>query len=691
MATNMEVSSIGSDGFSAPFDSRDAENLVLSDGAGDEVASSDGTGDDSELRSSELGLRGLSVEFLRTAFLDKARDAGLDPATASFTEVEAAVFNPESAHRVCPRDGLSGCAYVDAVWQHEDEARGENTGAGEPSCLSVRRATHMLSYTWAYTLAPTVGSLEAFCARSHFCPPLMFIWLCCACVNQHRVRAELRAGKAVSTKDFLEMFGSRVAAIGNVLALFAPLRKPLYTKRVWCVFELHLASLLAARNQCTFHILLAPGDLVAFQKSIPEGKATIAIRETTASIDIETTQATVQADRDYILGLIREEGLGLPGFNEMVRADLQTLLTNEAERLLLEQYAGAPWTEAAASSWRHVVRLLRRNHLDDRALSLGSKGMKLQQVAIASGSYFPLQAGMELVMECGILEFFTGMEGCHQTLENALQACLGADLGGTNTEANLLNVLACADKQRSLFETQPRTRAAWRRSATRKLARCLLLMSKFRETNGFDACSIHIQRNASVNLGRVRTLELQERVRAGGQVLSEDFRKVNRHFENALELHRSKVEVEDLLPVSLCLGWGKLKLLEHDWAGAELWLSEGRKVGHLGHALHCPEHADMMTRLAEAQARRGKLDEALNSYVEALAIWDSLACQRCQTQAVEQSYRQQGSAPASASLLQEASFNLCPKAAEVERFERILRLRENLLCRRCLWISTRWC
>jgi hypothetical protein len=45
----------------------------------------------------------------------------------------------------------------------------------------------MLSYTWGYTFGSIGSALMAFCATSSLDPRTTYVWICCMCINQHRV------------------------------------------------------------------------------------------------------------------------------------------------------------------------------------------------------------------------------------------------------------------------------------------------------------------------------------------------------------------------------------------------------------------------------------------------------------------------------------------------------------------------
>lgn len=91
-----------------------------------------------DVKQSELGMLGVSVYHLETAFLDLVKNAGFSR-SAKVYEAEdlqgpPGVIRSQSAGVVCPVDGRLGAAYVHCL-------RGED---------QVGVATHMLSYTWRY-------------------------------------------------------------------------------------------------------------------------------------------------------------------------------------------------------------------------------------------------------------------------------------------------------------------------------------------------------------------------------------------------------------------------------------------------------------------------------------------------------------------------------------------------------------
>jgi hypothetical protein len=197
-----------------------------------------------DVDDSDLNLRGLNVTHLKTAFVRAVVEAGpflrhrctenggtfcgkqavscpagcveIHGKDAQIHEIEPLVIRGQGKDTICPRDGRKGAAYVDAV---------ENGAAG--------RAQLMLSYTWGYTVASIVDSLVAYCEQRQLDEDNTFVWLCCLCLNQHRVREQREKGEVISTEDFQKEFETRVLGIKHVLSLTTPWNDPGNMKRAW--------------------------------------------------------------------------------------------------------------------------------------------------------------------------------------------------------------------------------------------------------------------------------------------------------------------------------------------------------------------------------------------------------------------------------------------------------------------------
>jgi hypothetical protein len=86
-----------------------------------------------------------------------------------------------------------------------------------------------------------VDTLVSFCESHDKDPKRTYVWVCCLCVNQHRVVEQTESGQTgmmdTEALDFFTVFGERVTNIGTIIAMMAPWDSPTYLTRVWCIFE----------------------------------------------------------------------------------------------------------------------------------------------------------------------------------------------------------------------------------------------------------------------------------------------------------------------------------------------------------------------------------------------------------------------------------------------------------------------
>lgn len=155
----------------------------------------------SELSDSELLLRGPSIHHLSTVVWPATTKV-----TATIADTVANVFNPRSADVICPRDNRKGSAYVDTLQGIEH----------------VGRAVALLSYTWKYKLSSVINALERWANKSKRSHSSAYIWICAACLNQHRVTES----KTMTPEQLASEFGPRVLAIGRILPMLEPWRNP---------------------------------------------------------------------------------------------------------------------------------------------------------------------------------------------------------------------------------------------------------------------------------------------------------------------------------------------------------------------------------------------------------------------------------------------------------------------------------
>ena len=293
-------------------------------------------------------MRAPSVHYLETQFKNEIKKAGLDPSKHNIYEIQEKIILEIGRGLDCPRDGRKGCAVVDAI----DGA----DYAGE--------ATHMLSYTWGYVTGKIISALVEYTKQEGLNPKQTYIWICCLCINQHRVKeAEL-----IQFEDFTDIFQKRIVGIGHLLSLIMPWDDPLYTKRVWCIYELHAAIALEVENddnedeefgerenEFKFDIIMPLEEANDFATSISRGNIQ-KLWDALKNIKIENADATIEQDRRNIYQAI-EAGTGFFNLKNAVRTKLQSWVIDSGEKIVREDLYYCKDVEKAATACANIADL----------------------------------------------------------------------------------------------------------------------------------------------------------------------------------------------------------------------------------------------------------------------------------------------------------------------------------------------
>ncbi len=253
----------------------------------------------------ELSYLGVSVFCLMKKFIDDVRAAGLDESSKIY-EIEnlhhqEGVIRKASINTICPIDGKQGAAYVH-VHKHKD---------------LVGPATLMLSYTWGYEIGDIIDTVLHYCNSNSLDPKRTYIWICCLCVNQHRVVEKMKRKEVIPFDVFRKTFFNRVTHIGHILAMMAPWQRPQYLTRAWCVYELYTAN----SNGCDITIEMPASERQNFLSSITSRGGiddhVNKLFKTLSDTSVANAEASVQADLDNILKLIKD-GIGYVEFDVII-------------------------------------------------------------------------------------------------------------------------------------------------------------------------------------------------------------------------------------------------------------------------------------------------------------------------------------------------------------------------------------
>lgn len=263
---------------------------------------------------------GVSVHWLKHGFLEEVREAGLDERSTIY-EIENLKSDKNGLIRnkgqqvVCPIDNHLGSAYVHALGKSKDK---------------VGQSNFMLSYVWGYSIGDIVDALWDHCSLQELDPKRTYVWMCCLCVNQHRVVSNLRSGREVPFRTFHRLFYSRATAIGNILVMMAPWDKPIYISRVWCVFEFFTAS----TNGHKVTIIMPPKErknMAALIASKGEKAFLSRLSRTLDNTRVEGAEASYETDKMRILELI-QRNTSLDDFNAKVKELLRRCVLDSVFR-----------------------------------------------------------------------------------------------------------------------------------------------------------------------------------------------------------------------------------------------------------------------------------------------------------------------------------------------------------------------
>mmetsp|Transcript_63049 Transcript_63049/g.112030 ORF Transcript_63049/g.112030 Transcript_63049/m.112030 type:complete len:651 (-) Transcript_63049:90-2042(-) len=325
-------------------------------------------------------LRGVSVHHLNSTLMKSVHTAGQDR-HAKVYEIEPTVIRPTSQDSICPRDFQKGAAYVDVI-------RGK-----EHAGLS----TFMLSYTWGYAIGDIVDTLVQHCHDKCFGPAEVFVWMCCLCINQHRVKEAQAAGQVIPFERFEAEFGSRVCGIGQIVAMMSPWHSPFYLKRVWCNFEMYTA--VAKRDQVEMNIVMPPHEMEDFRQALLENTGIDRVWKACNGVRVEDAQASIPNDRDRILEMIRT-GPGFDVMNSTIVKHLQTWMVDCSEGYLRQNLATENLdTDSKLKLCSTVNKMLRNIGKQSQAESILAEALRIHEQA---GTLESLE-GADLLRQIGIL------------------------------------------------------------------------------------------------------------------------------------------------------------------------------------------------------------------------------------------------------------------------------------------------
>jgi len=257
--------------------------------------------------------KGLSVYYLSTEFLKEAKDAGFTEKSSIYdledlSSPKNGLIRRKGQSVEDPMDGKTGCSYVDCL-------------SGEDN---VGPANVMISYSWAYCIGDIIDTLVDFCKIKNKEPKRTYVWICCLCVNQHRVVESSKFSKTSKGPNDLEnfehfqkVFHSRVTGVDEIISMMFPWDKPVYLSRIWCIFELFTAK----NENCNLFIAMPPKERIKMAESLATQDGYEILLKALGGTSIQNASASREEDKVNILKLV-ENG---PGFQKL-NNDINDLL-----------------------------------------------------------------------------------------------------------------------------------------------------------------------------------------------------------------------------------------------------------------------------------------------------------------------------------------------------------------------------
>lgn len=303
----------------------------------------------------------MSAHHLSTVLLETMEKVGMDR-NAKIYEIEPKLIRPQGEAIGCPRDGRKGAAYVDTI--HGWDQAGP--------------ATHMLSYSWGYAVSDIVDCLLDFCQINCLNPKKTYFWICCLCINQHRVQEAKANGNTIPFEEFKEAFADRVIGCGHLVTMMSPWYDPLYFWRVWCVFEMYTA-LTIGEDKVTVSIVMPPREKDDMGKALLKGNGLNEVWRVLKDLNIQKAEASVEEDRIRILDII-EGGPGYHSINSSTGKHVQNWIIQTAEQyiehVLKTKQLGE---EPAADLCLELGKLLFEAGFLQRTLGVMGRGRELRE------------------------------------------------------------------------------------------------------------------------------------------------------------------------------------------------------------------------------------------------------------------------------------------------------------------------
>ena len=194
----------------------------------------------------------------------------------------------------------------------------------------------MLSYTWGDPYQVVIMALEEWSIKQALPPKKTNVWICSLCVNQHCM-----------PNNLTDTFSSRVEAIGRLLPLLTPWKQPLYTTRIWCLYEFWTTS---TKPSCTVEVIFTAEDVAQMRTESTRADNEDNFETVLESIDCESATCSMECDRIKIRREIHHSGCAFPALDTAVREGLRKQFMAQLFAMLNSNSAPSRRASRASSS-----------------------------------------------------------------------------------------------------------------------------------------------------------------------------------------------------------------------------------------------------------------------------------------------------------------------------------------------------
>ena len=225
-----------------------------------------------------------------------------------------------------------------------------------------------------YSVEDVINTLVAHCEKNNLNPKRTYIWICCLCINQHRVAAASNSPSFFSPINFEAEFRARVLNIGHLLVMMTPWENPHYLERVWCIFEIFTAI----TNALPVTVVMPPGDTNKMISEIigQDGEGIERFYKALQAVKIESAEASCEQDRTKILRLVRST-VGYYGTNVRVSHHFRNWIIQTIKEIDLSEYTSGSSDQASVALF-HVRKGQLFHHIEDYDAALDAFSDALQ-------------------------------------------------------------------------------------------------------------------------------------------------------------------------------------------------------------------------------------------------------------------------------------------------------------------------